>query len=66
MASLGSAWLWGLTRSAEPRFLGLAVPSLFPPPRLALVCTELGLKDAAAQHEDTVGQVYITEVEQAR
>ncbi|XP_049646414.1 cilia- and flagella-associated protein 46-like [Suncus etruscus] len=33
--------------------------------RLALVCTELGLKDAAAQHEDTVGQVYITEVEQA-
>ncbi|XP_054975087.1 cilia- and flagella-associated protein 46 [Sorex araneus] len=33
--------------------------------RLALVCTELGLKEAAAQHEDVVGQVYITEAEQA-
>ncbi|KAF6107967.1 cilia and flagella associated protein 46 [Phyllostomus discolor] len=33
--------------------------------RLALVCSELKLRDAAASHEDAVGQAYIAEGEQA-
>ncbi|KAM5324144.1 cilia- and flagella-associated protein 46 isoform 3-T3 [Glossophaga mutica] len=33
--------------------------------RLALVCSDLKLRDAAAAHEDVVGQAYIAEAEQA-
>ncbi|KAL0616897.1 Cilia- and flagella-associated protein 46 [Plecturocebus cupreus] len=34
--------------------------------RLAHVCSELKLREAAVQHEEAVGQVYISELEQAR
>ncbi|XP_023492381.2 cilia- and flagella-associated protein 46 isoform X4 [Equus caballus] len=34
--------------------------------RLALVCSELKLREAAAYHEEVVGQMYLGEMEQAR
>lgn len=37
-----------------------------PSPRLALVCSDLKLREAAAYHEEVAGQTYIYELEQAR
>lgn len=37
-----------------------------PLPRLALLCSDLKLREAAALHEDAVGQAYIGDTEQAR
>lgn len=44
----------------------VTVLTLLLAPRLALVCSELKLREAAAYHEEVVGQMYLGEMEQAR